>query len=378
MKLQRKNGFRALTLGALAVSGALVLSACGSDDNTDGDKPSDGKSTAAAAGDVKCAGSGELLASGSSAQKNAVDQWVKDFQAACSGLTVNYKPVGSGAGIQEWLNGQTAFAGSDSPLKPEELEASKKICTGGQGINIPMVGGPIAVVFNVEGVDKLSLDAATMADIFSGKITKWDDEAIKKLNPDASLPGTKIQPVHRSDESGTTDNFTKYLNSVAPDAWKWEHDKKWPVEGGQAADGSSGVASQVGQTSGSISYVELSYATGSSLKTVDVATGAATPVAATIENASKAISVAKKTGTGSDLALEMDYATKEEGAYPIVLVTYEIACDKGNKADTLEAVKSFLGYTASEAGQASLNAAGYAPLPAELVTEVNKVVAALA
>ncbi|WP_323378285.1 phosphate ABC transporter substrate-binding protein PstS [Streptomyces smaragdinus] len=377
MKLQRKNGFRALTLGALAVSGALVLSACGSDDNTDADKGSDSSSSAAAPSDVKCAGKGELLGAGSSAQKNAVDKWVQDFQAACSDVTVNYNPAGSGAGIEAWLGGQVAFAGSDSPLKPEELEASKKICSGGQGINIPMVGGPIAVVYNVDGVDKLSMDAKTMADVFSGKIKTWDDAAIKKLNPDAKLPSTKIQPVHRSDESGTTDNFTKYLNSVAPDAWAHEHEKKWPLEGGQAADGSSGIASQVQQTAGTISYVELSYATASNLKTVDVATGAATPVAATVENASKSISVAKKAGTGSDLALELDYASKEEGAYPITLVTYEIACDKGNKAESLDAVKSFLAFTASEKGQASLSEAGYAPMPQALIAEVRTTVDSL-
>nr|WP_240929658.1 phosphate ABC transporter substrate-binding protein PstS [Streptomyces coryli] len=357
------------------MSGALVLSACGSDNNTGsgaGGAQEDGAS------DIKCDDAkGQLLASGSSAQKNAVDQWVKDYTAACSGVTVNYKATGSGAGIQEFLQGKTGFAGSDSALKPDEVTQSKKVCKGGQGINLPMVGGPIAVGFNVDGVDKLTLDADTLAQIFAGKIKTWDDAAIKKLNPDADLPDTKIQPVSRSDESGTTDNFTSYLADAAPKAWPHEPGKKWPIQGGQSADGSSGVSSQVKQTSGAISYFELSYAHANSIKTVDIDTGSGDPVEATTANASKAIAAAKVTGKGKDLAMELDYATKEPGAYPITLLTYEIACDTGNKKDSLAAVKSFLTYTASDKGQDVLNDLGYAPLPNEIQGKVQDVVESL-
>lgn len=378
MKLQRKNMLRASALGALVVSGALVLTACGSDDNTKTDAGASGKPSAAV-GDIKCDGAkGKLLGSGSSAQKNAVDLWVKNYMAACSGVEVNYKSVSSGEGIVAFNQGTVSFAGTDSALKPEQIEESKKICTGGQGIDLPMVGGPIAIGFNVAGVDKLTLDAPTLAAIFSDKIKKWDDEAIKKLNPGVTLPSTAIQAFHRSEDSGTTENLTKYLKAAAPEAWTFEPAKKWAAPGGQAASGSSGVASQVKAVDGAIGYFELSYASSQSIKTVDVNTGAAAPVKATGENASKAIAAAKISGTGDDLALKLDYATKAEGAYPIVLVTYEAVCDKGNKAETLPTLKSFLNYTASDAGQKVLTDNGYAPIPAEINAKVREVIAKLA
>ncbi|MEU3255423.1 phosphate ABC transporter substrate-binding protein PstS [Streptomyces sp. NPDC006997] len=375
MKLQRKNR-RALVLGALAVSSALALTACGSDDTGDS-SGGDGSATTAAAGDIKCDdASGQLQASGSSAQKNAIDAWIKQYAAACKGVQLNYNPTGSGAGITAFLQGQTAFAGSDSALKPEEVEESKKVCTDGQAIDLPMVGGPIAVGYNVPGVDKLVLDAPTLAQIFDSKITNWNDEAIKKLNPDAELPDLKIQAYHRSDESGTTDNFTKYLQAAAPDDWKYEPAKTWEAKGGQSAQGSSGLAQQVKQTSGSISYFELSYA-ADGINTVSVKTEAAEPVDATVENATAAIGAAKVVGTGKDMALELDYTPSADGAYPLVLVTYEIVCDKGNKADTLPATKSFLNYIASEGGQELLAEAGYAPIPDEIITKVRETISGL-
>ncbi|MGI5339360.1 phosphate ABC transporter substrate-binding protein PstS [Streptomyces sp. CA-181903] len=375
MKLQRKNRLRAVAFGAIAVSGALVLTACGSDDNNDSGQGGNG--TAKSASNVKCEGKGQLLASGSSAQKNAMDLWVKNFMSACKDIQINYKATGSGAGIQEFLQGKTAFAGSDSPLKPEEVAKSKDVVKGGQGINLPMVGGPIAIGYNLPGVDNLVLDADTLAKIFDGKIEKWNDEAIAKLNKDAKLPDTKIQAFHRSDESGTTDNFTKYLKAAAGNSWPYAPAKAWAPKGGQAADGSAGVSSQVKQVQGAISYFELSYATASSIKTVKLNTGASAPVEASPDNASKAIAEAKITGTGKDLALKLNYTTKAEGAYPLTLVTYEIVGDKGNKAETLPAAKSFLTYIASEDGQSVLKQLGYAPLPAEIAKKVRENVASL-
>ncbi|KAA0942994.1 MULTISPECIES: phosphate ABC transporter substrate-binding protein PstS [Streptomyces] len=374
MKLQRKNRLRGLSLGALAVTGALALTACGSDDT--GDSGSDGASTAANSS-IKCDDAkGQLLANGSSAQKNAIDAWVKQFATACKGVQINYKSEGSGAGVTAFTQGQVAFAGSDSALKPEEVTASKEVCQDGQGINLPMVGGPIAVGYNVPGVEGLVLDAETLAKIFDSKITNWNDAAIKKLNPDAELPNLKIQAFHRSDESGTTDNFTKYLIAAAPDQWKYEGGKAWQAKGGQSAAGSSGVAQQVKQTSGAISYMELSYAKDG-IAAAKLDTGAAEPVEATVENATTAIADAKVVGTGSDLALELNRATKADGAYPITLVTYEIVCDKGNKAETLPATKAFLTYIASEEGQKILADNDYAPIPEEIIAKVRTTVASL-
>ncbi|GGV53498.1 phosphate-binding protein PstS [Streptomyces longisporoflavus] len=375
MKLQRKNRLRALSLGAIAVSGALALTACGSDDTSGGSGGSGEKTNANA--NIKCDDAkGQLAASGSSAQKNAIDAWRKVYSTACKDVQLNYNPTGSGAGITAFMQGQTAFAGSDSALKPEEIEASKKVCKNSQAIDLPMVGGPIAVGYNVPGVDNLVLDAATLAKIFDDKIKTWDDEAIQKLNPDAKLPGTKIQAFHRSDESGTTDNFTKYLKGAAPSAWSHEPGKSWQAKGGQSANGSSGVAGQVKQTEGAISYFELSYASDG-INTVDLKTDAKEPVKATVDNASKAISEAKVVGKGKDLALELNYKPTAEGAYPITLVTYEVLCEKGNKAETLAATKSFLTYIASEDGQNVLKENDYAPIPAEIISKVRTTVAGL-
>ncbi|MDQ0933693.1 phosphate ABC transporter substrate-binding protein PstS [Streptomyces turgidiscabies] len=375
MKLQRMNR-RALTLGALAVSGALALTACGSDDT--GTKAADGgASKPAGNSSIKCDDAkGQLLADGSSAQKNAIDAWVKNFTAACKGVQINYKGSGSGAGVTAFTQGTVAFAGSDSALKPDAVAESKKICTGGQAIDLPAVGGAIALAYNLPGVDDLVLDAPTLAKIFDSKISKWDDAAIKALNPKAKLPSTKIQAFHRSEESGTTDNLTKYFIAASPENWKYEGGKAWQAKGGQAASGSSGIAAQVKQTAGAIGYMELSYA--KDLSTVSVATGASAPVKPSSDSATKAIAAATVVGTGSDLSLKLDYTTKVEGAYPITLVTYEIACDKGNKADTLPATKAFLRYITSEDGQGILSGIDYAPIPAEIIAKVRTTVESLA
>ncbi|WP_055490597.1 phosphate ABC transporter substrate-binding protein PstS [Streptomyces sp. TP-A0356] len=378
MKLQRTNRLRALSLGAVAVSSALALTACGSDAKSSDNATSSSSASAPSSGSIKCDNAkGQLQASGSSAQKNAVDAWVKQYTQACSGVQINYNPTGSGAGVTAFLGGQTAFAGSDSALKPEQIAQSKKVCTGGgQAIDLPMVGGPIAIGYNVPGVSNLVLDASTIAKIFNDQIKTWDDPAIKKLNPSAKLPSTKIQPYHRSDESGTTDNFTKYLIAAAKTDWPYTGGKAWQAKGGQSAQGSAGLAQQVKQTAGAISYFELSYA-ADGINTVDLKTSASAPVKATVENATKAISTAQVAGTGKDLALKLNYKPTAEGAYPLTLVTYEIVCDKGNKSDTLPAVKSFLGYTASEDGQNQLTAAKYAPIPAEIIAKVRQTISGL-
>ncbi|MFI1074253.1 phosphate ABC transporter substrate-binding protein PstS [Streptomyces puniciscabiei] len=375
MKLQRKNRLRALSLGAIAVSGALALTACGSDDTGNGGKGSGNASGTANASSIKCDNAkGQLLADGSSAQKNAIDAWVKEFSQAC-GVQINYKGGGSGAGVTSFNQGQLAFAGSDSALKPDEVTASKKVCSGGTGIDLPMVGGPIALGYNVPGVSNLVLDAPTIAKIFDSKITNWNDPAIKKLNPSAKLPDLKIQAFHRSEDSGTTDNFTKYLIATTPDNWKYSGGKAWQAKGGQAASGSAGVAQGVKQNTGAIGYFELSYA--KDINTVAIATGAKAPVKPSTDSATADIAAAKVVGTGKDLSLKLDYATKAEGAYPITLVTYEIVCDKGNKSDTLPATKAFLRYIASEDGQKLLTSNDYAPIPAEINSKVRTTIEGL-
>ncbi|MEV8094178.1 phosphate ABC transporter substrate-binding protein PstS [Kitasatospora sp. NPDC085879] len=378
MKLQR-NGSKALAIGAMALVGSLSLAACGTDDNsTSSTGSSAAASGAAPAAQIACGKGGQLLGAGSTAQTNAVDVWKAAFGSACSGSTITYGGGGSGAGVQQFNQGKVAFAGSDSALKPAEVDASKQVCTGGQGVNLPMVGGLISIVFNVENVDKLVLDGQTVAKIFDSQITKWNDPAIAALNPGVTLPDAPIQAIHRSDDSGTTANLTGYLAKASNGAWTYPASKTWAGKGGQSANGSAGVSAQVKQVKNSISYVELSYAQTNSLKSAAINTGAAKPVEATAENAATTFAKAKIAGTGSDLALSLDYATKDEGAYPIVLVTYEIVCDKGNKAESLDTLKSFLTYTISDAGQQAIGAKGYVPLPKELASKVQAVIPTLA
>jgi phosphate transport system substrate-binding protein len=365
------NSARFAALGGVIVAGVLALSACGTDENSS--SPSGSASSAASGDCVKAT----VNAAGSSAQNNAVTEWIKGYQANCPGANLNYNPTGSGAGVQSFISGQVAFAGSDSALKPEEVGPAKQHCQGNNALNIPMVVGPIAVAYNLQGVDSLQLSPTTIASIFAGKITKWNDAAIKKDNPNATLPASDIKTVHRSDESGTTDNFTKFLASTAPSVWKFEGGKKWTAPGGQGGAKSDGVTTIVKQTAGSIGYIEMSFATNAKLSTAKVANGSGEFVALSPDSASKALAEVQVTGIGNDLPLKIDYATKTAGAYPIVLVTYEIACEKGLTGDQGKFVKSFLTYTASPAGQGVLTNLGYAPLPASLLTKVQTAVQSL-
>jgi phosphate transport system substrate-binding protein len=357
----------------VALVGALALTACGTDENSGSDSASDSSS----GGSIQCA-KGNLLASGSSAQNNAMTEWIKKYQSACTGASINYQSVGSGAGVEQFLQGSTDFAGSDSALKDTEQPKADARCKTGKAINLPMVTGPVAVAYNLKGVDGLILDAPTVAGIFSNKITKWDAPEIKKLNPSASLPSTPIQAFHRSDSSGTTDNFTKYLTAAAGSAWTFDKGKEWKAPGGQGAKGNEGVSASVKQTDGAVGYMEFSFAQNSQLPIAKISTGAAQPVELTTDSASKAVEAAKVVGTGNDLKMEIDYATKAEGAYPIVLVTYEIVCEKGPAADKVELLKSFLSYTASDDGQKSLADLGYAPLPSSIAEKTRTAVQTLA
>lgn len=378
MKLQRNGRSKALAIGAMALVSSLSLAACGSDENNN-TSASGGSSGSAPAAAINCGSKpAAIVAAGSTAQGNAIDVWKNNFGSACSGSTINYGGGGSGAGVQQFTQGKVQFAGSDSALKPAEVDATKAICTGGQGINLPLVAGLVSIVYNVDGVDNLVLDGPTTAKIFDSQITKWNDPAIVALNPGAKLPDADIQAVHRTEDSGTTENLTKYFAKVSNGAWSYPAGKAWAGKGGLGANGSAGVAAQVKQVKNSISYAELSFAQTNNLKSAAIATGAAKPVEATAANAATTFAKAKIAGTGSDLALTLDYATKDEGSYPIVLVTYEIVCDKGNKAETLDALKAFLTYTASEAGQKAIGDVGYVPLPKELTDKVNAVIPTLA
>ncbi|MFC9687924.1 phosphate ABC transporter substrate-binding protein PstS [Kribbella sp. NPDC056951] len=366
---------RLLRVGSVAVAslGVLALSACGSDPEPSGSSsPSTGSSSTGA----ECP-QGTLNAEGSSAQKNAIEEVISKYNETCDKVTVNYNPTGSGAGIKQFNASQVDFAGSDSALKteskdggePEAAQAAKR-CANNPALNLPMVIGPVAIAYNLDGVQKLVLDGATAAKIFQGDIKTWNDPAIAKLNAGVTLPSAPISVFFRSDESGTTENFTKYLKAAGGGAWKGEPAKKWTGTGA-GKEKSAGVAEGVKSTKNAITYVEWSYAVDNKLGVAQIDNGSGTPVELTAESAGKALAAAKPAGTGSDLALKLDYATKEAGAYPIILVTYEIACSKGLPAEKTALVKSFLTYFAGKDGQGALTELNYAPLPEEIRTKVD-------
>jgi phosphate transport system substrate-binding protein len=369
-------------VAAFAVAGALVLSACGSDDNRVASSATDdaGAAAATSAADassaMECA-DGTLNAEGSSAQKNAIEEAIAAYIDQCDQATINYNPTGSGAGIKQFNAGQVDFAGTDSALSESkgEIAAAQERCEGNPAWNLPLVVGPIAVAYNVEGVERLVLTPELAASIFSGKIVRWNDPKIAAANPQATLPADDIKVFFRSDESGTTENFTKYLAGAAPGAWTSEPAKSWPGAG-EGREKSAGVAEGVKSPTNAITYVEWSYAKDNGLRTAEIDQGAG-PVVLDGASVGRAVAAATVTGEGNDLRLELDYATKASGAYPILLVTYEVVCSQGYDEATASLVKGFLGYFASADEQASLEEIGYAPLPEELRGRVAAAVKAI-
>jgi phosphate transport system substrate-binding protein len=363
-------------LAAVALVGAIALTACGSDENTDTSAQPSGS------GDTTACASGTLNAEGSSAQKNAIDEAIASYGDACPDAKVNYNPTGSGAGIKQFNAGQVDFAGSDSALKTEavdgvvEADAAKQRCQGNAAWNLPMVAGPIAISYNVPGVTDLTLTPDVAAKMFKGVIKTWNDPAIKAVNTSANLPATPVKVFYRSDESGTTENFQKYLAGAAPSAWTDKPSKVWPGKVGEGREKSAGVAEGVKSTAGGLTYVEWSYARDNNLSVSKVDNGGGA-VELTGESAGKALLAAQPAGEGNDLRLKLDYTTKEPGVYPIVLVTYEVACSKGLDASKTALVKSFLSHMASPEVQKSFEDIGYAPVPAELLTKVSTAVTAI-
>jgi phosphate transport system substrate-binding protein len=358
---------------ALAAASAVFLTACSSDDSSD----AGGSETTGSSAPISCP-SGTLKGEGSTAQKNAMDEWISEFQKQCSGATVTYNGTGSGAGVKQFTANQVDFAGSDSALNDAkgEVAAAATRC-GSPAVNLPMVVGPIAVAFNVEGVEDatLTLTPSLIAKMFLGSITKWNDPAIKELNADATLPDLAITVFFRSDESGTTENFEKYLKAAAPADFTAEASKTWVGKVGQGKSGSQGVQQAISSTKGGIGYVEWSYAVSGNLSTAQVDNGGGA-VALSADSASAAVESATVVGTGGDVSLKLDYATKAEGAYPIILVTYEIACSKYTDATIGSFVKTFLTYTAGD-GQSLLPDLGYAPIPDSIKAKVDSSVASI-
>lgn len=347
----------------LAVS-ALALTACGTDNVVTPGNTSGAASTAKAV-------SGSLTGTGATSISAAMDAWQAGFQQANPNAKVQYSPEGSGAGRKALIAGAVQFAGSDAYLKDDEMTAAKAKCGPDGAIDVPWYISPIAVAFNVPGVTSLKLDAGTIAKIFSGSITNWNDAAIAKANPDAKLPDLKITAVHRSDNSGTTQNFTDYLAKAATADWTNKASGDWPKDlAGENAKGTSGVVSTVTATAGAVTYADDSAVTDK-LGKVELKVGDSY-VPVTAEAAAKAVDEAKSVEGRSahDLSLDINRTTTTAGAYPAVLVSYGVFCAHYPDQSTVDLVKAFGSYALSTDGQkTAADAAKSAPLSAALSTK---------
>jgi phosphate transport system substrate-binding protein len=348
----------------IAVAAALALSSCAT--NEGGAPAGDGAEASTLSGTINGAGA--------SSQGAAQEAWIAAFQGNNPDVTINYDPSGSGAGRETFIAGGADFAGSDSYLNDEELAGEFAACApGASAVDLPVYISPIAVVFNVDGVEELNLDAATISMIFKGDVTTWNDPAIAALNPDATLPTTSITAVHRSDDSGTTKNFADYLFQNAPDAWTEEPDDAFPYQSGEGAQGTSGVVSAVTNGTGTIGYVDASRAGDLGVAKIKVGD---TFVEYTAEAAAAVVegSPLVEDREASDLAIKLNRTTTDATHYPLVLVSYAVVCTEYADATQGELVKAYVSYMASAEGQAdAAESAGAAPLTSELQEKVATV-----
>jgi phosphate transport system substrate-binding protein len=355
--MKQHTGSRAFV--SLLIAGSMALSAC-----TQLDTPP----TYAKGVKVDCGGKQDLTGSGSTAQANAMDHFITGYEETCSGKQLAYTASGSGAGVADFLAAKTDFGGSDSPLSGDEYAAAKQRCGGADAWNLPVVFGPIGITFNVKTTDVLTLDAPTLAKIFSGAITRWDDPAITALN--GNMPAEDIHVIHRSDASGTSDNFQHYLQAASGGAWTKGAGKTFNGGVGTSAQGNEGTSQAVKNTEGAITYNEWSYAMKQHLDVAGIKTAGGV-VHIGNDWVGKTISDVTIKGQGNDLVLDLSkvYATTTSGAYPILLASYEIVCSKYPDAEVGKAVKAFMQSTITE-GQQGLTQLGYIPLPADFQTRV--------
>jgi len=344
---------KVLALGSAAAL-ALGVAACGSSKSNSSTSSNGGSSSSSSAA---------LNGAGSTFQAPLVSEWANRFKSS-AGITVNYQPVGSGAGIAQLTAGTVDFAGSDAVMKPEEVSAA---AAKGTPVHLPIALGAVTVSYNLSGVRSgLRLDGPTIANIFLGRVAKWNDASIAALNPGVTLPSTTITVCHRSDASGTTANFTKFLAGQSP-AWArgpgTDKSVQWPT--GTGARGNDGVAGCVKQTSGAVGYVEQAYALQSNFTTAAVKNRAG----AYVEPSLAATSAA---GEGAKPPANLEFSTIDApGArsYPITAVTFQIVfqdvCKAGRSQGTAASLKSWLTYILGP-GQSVAPQLQYAPLPASI------------
>jgi phosphate transport system substrate-binding protein len=383
---------------ALAVTASLALAACGGDDDDDAEDTAPAGETASEEMSEETASeemseeteafdwtsvSGTLVGGGASSQAAAMQGWQAGFQAGATGATLEYDPIGSGGGRENFLSGGFVFAGSDAFLKDDEYEMSIDRCAGDQGaINLPHYISPIALPYNLPSIDgtTLQLTPELIAGIFANQITNWNDPAIAEANPGVEFPDLAINPVHRSDDSGTTENFTDYMSQTAPEIWTYGALEPWGdgPGGGEGAAQTSGVVAAVGQGEGSIGYADASQIGDLPAAAVGVA---GEFLRFSPEAAGRIVDASERLGGRNeyDFAIEVNRNPESADTYPIALVSYHIVCLQYEDQETVDLVKAFMTYVSSDEGQAASAAtAGSAPISDEVQAEIANSIAAIA
>jgi phosphate transport system substrate-binding protein len=351
-------------LSLLAVCGALAVTACGEEEP----QPGQGGQQL----------SGSIAGAGASSQEAAMEAWIAGFQRMNPKVTISYDPVGSGGGREQFIAGGTVFGGSDAALEDEELMGAQERCGGPDNlIEMPAYVSPIAVAYNLPGVENLQLSPETLAKVFKGDITNWNDPAIVQDNPGAQLPDQRITPVHRSDESGTTENFVDYLSQVVPEVWTFDVDGNWPIDGGEAAQGTSGVVRAIRNGEGTVGYADASQVGELGVAKVGVGQEFIAP---TPEAAAAILDNSKETDDQGRFvySFDLDRKTTQAGIYPISLVSYELACTQYDSPEEGRIAKAFMDYIVSEEGQrTAAEAAGSAPISDQLRQKIQPAVEAM-
>jgi phosphate transport system substrate-binding protein len=356
---------RRVAVPAIAVlTVGLTLTACG-------DKNSSPASSSGGGG------GGTINGGGATSQTTAQQTWRSNYQKQ-NGGTINYEEVGSGTGVENFTSKAYSFAGTDAYLTSDQMNAAKSAC-GGDPIEVPAYVSPIAVAFNLSGVKSLNLDAKTIADIFNGKITTWNDPAIASQNSGAKLPDTAISTVHRSDESGTTFNFTDYLSKASDGAWTSAPNTVWPssAKGGQGADGTSGVMGILTDTPGAIGYADDSAVKADGTLGVTSIKVGSSYNPPTAQGAAQVLDASPpaKNQPPSSMATDIDRTATAKGDYPLMLASYLLACPTYSDSSTADTVKGYLTYVVSSEGQqAAAATAGSAPLTPKLSQKATSII----
>ncbi len=348
--MQRLRMQRVTTAGLAVVAMALFSAACSSS-----------SSSSSSSGSGSSGGSslsGTLNASGSTFQLTFQQAAIQGFKSTQPSMTVNYGGGGSGKGRTDLASGTVNYAGSDSPI-PSEDKANFK---GKTVLYFPVVIGPITLSYNLSGVTSLKLTVPVIANIFQGKITKWNDSAIKSINPGVSLPSTAITIARRSDSSGTTKNFSEFLVEGAPGVWKLGSDStiNWPASS-RGGNGNGGVAQIIKSTAGAIGYVDYADAKASGLSFASVMNKAGSYIAPSVSSATAA---ADNATIAPDLTFSAIWASGAN-SYPITYQSWDLVYQKQSSTNTAKMLKAYIGYLLG-AGQQLLPSLNYAPLPSSL------------